>query len=152
MAPPRSYTALSATAPTTHRKHQARASARCVGKFQAAHLSIVPPRGEFAHAVVGLRGTFGACTGVMALRRHLRSGWWSTLPVSLDTTLLRSNLHPFAIYSIITLSTTPSLVPMPESYSITPEQTLFAWNRANSRLERSFSPTRDPLRLILGSF
>ena len=53
------------------------------------------------------------------------------LPVSLDTTLLRSNLLPFAIYSIVALSTTLSLIPMPESYSITPEQTLFAWNQAN---------------------
>ena len=47
----------------------------------------------------------------------------SHLPVSLDTTLLRSNLLPFAIYSIVALSTTLSLIPMPESYSITPEQT-----------------------------
>ena len=42
----------------------------------------------------------------------------SHLPVSLDTTLLRSNLLPFAIYSIVSLSTTFSLTPMPESYSI----------------------------------
>ena len=55
----------------------------------------------------------------------------SHLPVSLDTTLLRSNLNPFAIYSIVTLSTTLSLTPMPDSHSITPEQTLFAWNQAN---------------------
>ena len=48
------------------------------------------------------------------------------LPVSLDTTLLRSNLIPFAIYSIASLSTTFSLTPMPDSYSITPEQTLFS--------------------------
>ena len=53
------------------------------------------------------------------------------LPVSLDTTLLRSHLIPFAIYSIVSLSTTFSLTPMPDSYSITPEQTLFAWNQAN---------------------
>ena len=42
----------------------------------------------------------------------------SHLPVSLDTTLLRSNLIPFASYSIILLSTTFSLTPMPDSYSI----------------------------------
>ena len=42
----------------------------------------------------------------------------SHLPVSLDTTLLRSHLIPFASYSIILLSTTFSLTPMPDSYSI----------------------------------
>ena len=42
----------------------------------------------------------------------------SHLPVSLDTTLLRFNLLPFASYSIILLSTTFSLTPMPDSYSI----------------------------------
>ena len=42
----------------------------------------------------------------------------SHLPVSLDATLLRSNLIPFASYSIILLSTTFSLTPMPDSYSI----------------------------------
>ena len=45
----------------------------------------------------------------------------SHLPVSLDTTLLRSHLIPFAIYSIASLSTTLSLIPMPDSHSITPE-------------------------------
>ena len=40
------------------------------------------------------------------------------LPVSLDATLLRFNLIPFASYSIILLSTTFSLTPMPDSYSI----------------------------------
>ena len=64
----------------------------------------------------------------------------SHLPVSLDTTLLRSNLNPFATYSIASLSTTLSLTPMPDSYSITPEQTLFAWNQANSRLSSARSP------------
>ena len=52
----------------------------------------------------------------------------SHLPVSLDTTLLRSNLPPFAIYSIVSLSTTLSLTPMPNSYSITPERASSAWN------------------------
>ena len=42
----------------------------------------------------------------------------SHLPASLDATLLRSNLIPFASYSIILLSTTFSLTPMPDSYSI----------------------------------
>ena len=42
----------------------------------------------------------------------------SHLLVSLDATLLRSNLIPFASYSIILLSTTFSLTPMPDSYSI----------------------------------
>ena len=42
----------------------------------------------------------------------------SHLPVSLDTTLFRSNLIPFASYSIILLSTTFSHTPMPDSYSI----------------------------------
>ena len=46
---------------------QARASARCVGKFQAMHLLIVSPRGGFPHAVVGPRGMCGACTGLMAI-------------------------------------------------------------------------------------
>ena len=46
----------------------------------------------------------------------------SHLPVSLDTTLLRSNLLPFAIYSIVSLSTTLSLIPMPDSYTITPSK------------------------------
>ena len=64
----------------------------------------------------------------------------SHLPVSLDTTLLRSNLLPFAIYSIVSLSTTLSLIPMPESYSITPEQTLIAWNQANSGVPSARSP------------
>ena len=64
----------------------------------------------------------------------------SHLLVSLDTTLLRSNLLPFAIYSIVALSTTLSLIPMPESYSITPEQTLFAWNQANSGVPSAGSP------------
>ena len=54
--------------------------------------------------------------------------------VSLDTTPLRSNLHLFAIYSIVVLSTTFPFMPTPDCYSITPEQTLFAWNQANSRL------------------
>ena len=40
----------------------------------------------------------------------------SHLPVSLDTTLLRSNLHPFAIYSIVVLSTTFPFIPTPNSY------------------------------------
>ena len=62
------------------------------------------------------------------------------LPVSLDTTLLRSNLNPFATYSIASLSTTLSLIPMPESYSITPEQTLIAWNQANSGVPSARSP------------
>ena len=64
----------------------------------------------------------------------------SHLPVSLDTTLLRSNLLPFAIYSIVSLSTTLSLIPMPESYSITPEQTLIAWNQANLGVPSARSP------------
>ena len=64
----------------------------------------------------------------------------SHLPVSLDTTLLRSNLNPFANYSIVSLSTTLSLIPMPDSYSITPKQTLFTWNQANSRLSSARSP------------
>ena len=64
----------------------------------------------------------------------------SHLPVSLDTTLLRSNLPPFAIYSIVSLSTTLLLIPMPDSYSITPEQTLFAWNQANSGVPSAHSP------------
>ena len=64
----------------------------------------------------------------------------SHLPVSLDTTLLRSNLLPFATYSIASLSTTLSLIPMPNSYSIIPEQTLFAWNQANSGVPSARSP------------
>ena len=64
----------------------------------------------------------------------------SHLLVSLDTTLLRSNLPPFAIYSIVSLSTTLSLIPMPESYSITPEQTLIAWNQANLGVPSARSP------------
>ena len=40
----------------------------------------------------------------------------SHLPVSLDTTLLRSNLHPFAIYSIVSISTTFPFIPTPNSY------------------------------------
>ena len=62
------------------------------------------------------------------------------LPVSLDTTLLRSHLIPFAIYSIVSLSTTFSLTPMPDSYSITPEQTLFSWNQANLGVLSARSP------------
>ena len=62
------------------------------------------------------------------------------LPVSLDTTLLRSNLLPFAIDSIISLSTTFPLTPMPNSNSITPEFHLLAWNRANSGVPSARSP------------
>ena len=52
----------------------------------------------------------------------------SHLPVSLDTTLLRSNLLPFASYSIASLSTTFSPTPMPESYSISYPSLLKAQN------------------------
>ena len=86
--------------------------------------------------MVVLRSTVASRLASLLHLAHMHSH----LPVSLDTTLLRSNLLPFAIYSIVALSTTLSLIPMPKSYYITPEQTLFAWNQANSRLSSARSP------------
>ena len=52
-------------------------------------------------------------------------------PVSLDASPLSIVAPPFAIISSESSSTSHLLTPKRDSYSITPEQTLFAWNQAN---------------------
>ena len=86
--------------------------------------------------MVVLRSTMASRLASLLHLPHMHSH----LLVSLNTTLLRSNLLPFAIYSIVSLSTTLSLIPMPDSYSITPKQTLFSWNQANSGVPSARSP------------
>ena len=74
----------------------------------------------------------------------------SHLPVSLDTTLLTSNLNPFATYSIASLIIYNSLTHTYARFLLYHPRANFVCMESSKldALECSFSPPRDPLRLI----